>query len=61
MSVDPCYKKDDLLLETITDAMQDVAIKTRAPDYEDDMAVSQVRDLLCNATSHTPFYCNFQS
>ncbi|XP_063676791.1 BCAS3 microtubule associated cell migration factor-like [Bolinopsis microptera] len=45
MSVDPCYKKDDLLLETITDAMQDVAIKTRAPDYEDDMAVSQIIDL----------------
>ena len=46
MSVDPCYKKDDLLLETITDAMQDVAIKTRQPDYEDDMAVSQVRQAL---------------
>lgn len=40
MTVESCLKKDDLLLDTINDAMQDVPAKPRS--IEDDMAVSQI-------------------
>ena len=42
MTVDSYYKKDDLLLETITDAMQDVTVRLKHHELDDDMAISQV-------------------
>ena len=44
MTVESCLKKDDLLLDTINDAMQDVPAKPRS--IEDDMAVSQVTNTI---------------
>jgi len=42
MTVESCLKKDDLLLDTINDAMQDEPAKPRSYELEDDMAVSQI-------------------